>query len=92
MGKLEDSIKLTAKLYEMRDTARKLAKIAGKDYFESLKIYQEIIKGVMATHKINEIEALLKVAETETYKEYPVSAIKFMAATVELMEPSKPEQ
>jgi len=37
---------------------------------------------------LEEIPALLKISQTETYQENPMGQMLFMAAVVELIEPS----
>ena len=46
---MEQQIKMAAKLYECRDTAKSLAKMQGEDYKEMLKPYSDIITKVMKT-------------------------------------------
>lgn len=88
---MEQEIKIAAKLYECRDTAKTLAKLKEKDYLEMVFPYMKLIEVVMKEHGINELKALLKIAETEVYQESVVSQLLFMAAAVEIMEPSSGE-
>lgn len=85
MANTEKQIKMAAKLYECRDTAKRFFK---DEYPEKLKPYTHIIKAVMAANNIDVIPALLKVAQTDTYQENAMGQMLFMAATVELIEPS----
>lgn len=85
MAITEKEIKMAAKLYECRDTAKRFFR---DEYAEKLKPYTHIIKQVMAANKIDVIPALLKVAQTQTYQENAMGQMLFMAATVELIEPS----
>lgn len=89
MNKMEDSIKMAAKLYEFRDTAKSLAKIKGEDYNEMLKPYIEIVDKVMKCNNLKHIPALLKITETHMYQESGMNQLLFMAAIIEMMEPSK---
>ncbi len=88
---MEKEIKITAKLYECRDTAKSLAKMQEKNYVEMLKPYTNIINSVMKANKIKHIQALLKISETQTYQDSGMAQLLFMAALVELMEPSAAE-
>lgn len=84
----EDKIKIAAKLYECRDTAKSLAKIKKANYKEMLEPYTHIIKQVMAANTLEELPALLKISKTHTYQDSGMAQLLFMAATVELIEPS----
>jgi hypothetical protein len=85
MGK---QIKMAAKLYECRDTAKSLAKMQETDYKEMLKPYTEIIKRVMEMNELEELQALLRISKSKTYEDSGMAQLLFMAATVELIEPS----
>jgi|688.fasta_scaffold1254114_2 hypothetical protein len=85
MAITEKEIKIAAKLYECRDTAKKFFR---NEYSEKLKPYTHILKQVMAANKLDVIPALLKVAQTNMYQENAMGQMLFMAATVELIEPS----
>lgn len=50
---------------------------------------QDLIKAVMKANKIEEIPALLKISQTQTYQDSDIGQMMFMAAVVELIEPSK---
>lgn len=81
---MEKNIKIAAKFYECRNTAKKLYK---KEYAETLKPYIEIIKMVMKAEKKSVLEALLKISETKTYnQDSGMGQMLFMAAGVEILE------
>lgn len=82
---MEQEIKIAAKLYKCRDTAKQILKT---DYHERLKPYIGLIKTVMRENKIDEIPALLKISKTSVY-EGGFNQLYFMAAVCELIEPSK---
>jgi len=83
---MEQEIKMAAKLYKCRDTAKRFLR---EEYQEKLKPYKDLITAVMKANNLEEIPALLKISETETYQENGMGQMMFMAAVVELMEPSK---
>lgn len=85
---MEEQIKMAAKLYECRDSAKSLAKMQNKDYKQMLEPYTVIIDKVMKANKLDHIPALLKISETQTYQESAVTQLMFMAALVEMIEPS----
>lgn len=85
---MEQQIKMAAKLYKCRDTAKSLAKMQGDDYKEMLKPYSDIITKVMKANNLKHIPALLKIIETKTYQDSGMAQILFMAALTELMEQS----
>lgn len=83
---MEQQIKMAAKLYECRDTAKKLFK---HEYKEKLKPYTVLLQNVMKANNLEEIPALLLISKTETYQESGMAQMMFMAAVVELIEPSE---
>lgn len=86
---MEQQIKIAAKLYQCRDTARSMARLNGVDYKESIKEYIEIIHSVMKKENLGTIEALLFISKMDAYQEMGIVQLKFMAATVEIIEPSE---
>lgn len=86
---MEKEIKIAAKLYECRDTAKSLCKMQGHNFWELAKPYIEIIESVMACHEIEHIPALLEISKTKTYQADGVTQMWFMAALTEMLEPSK---
>lgn len=79
---------MAAKLYECRDTAKAYAKMQNENYIEMLSTYTDIIKSVMKSKNIAEIPALLEISKTATYQENGMAQMMFMAAVVEIIEPS----
>lgn len=86
---METQIKIVAKLYECRDTAKSLAKLQDRDYEEMLKPYKKVIQRVMEVKKTGKMPALLKISKTKTFNDDGMTQLLFMAALVELIEPSK---
>lgn len=84
----EQHIKMASKLYECRDAAKSLAKMQGENYKEMLNPYSDIITKVMKANNLKHIPALLKISETKTYQDNGTTQMLFMAALVELIEPS----
>lgn len=85
----EERVKIAAKLYKCRDTAKTLSKLNNESYAEMLKPYTDIIKAVMRSNNLSELEALLRISKSKTYEDSGMAQLLFMAATVELIEPSK---
>lgn len=86
---MEQLIKMTAKLYKCRDSAKSLAKMQGEDYNQMIKPYSDIIKNVMVSNNLKHIPALLKISETKVYQDSGMAQMLFMAALTEMLEPSK---
>lgn len=80
---MEKEIKIAAKLYDIRATAKKFL---GKDYEDRIKPYKDLVKSVMKEHKIEAANALLKISESEAYKSEGIAQMMFVAATTDLME------
>lgn len=88
--KMEQAIKVMARLYECRDAAKSFARLTKKPYIETLKPYMHIVEQVMKANRVDHLDALLIISKTQTYQEEGMAQMKFMAAVVELMEPSEP--
>jgi predicted house-cleaning noncanonical NTP pyrophosphatase (MazG superfamily) len=82
---MEKHIKTAAKLYECRDTAKRFF---NEQYKEKLKPYIHVLKHLMKDKNLEEIPALLEISKTEHYKENAMDQMMYMAAVVELIEPS----
>lgn len=82
---MEKEIKIAAKLHECRDTAKAFFK---EQYKESLQPYTHILKEVMKANNLKAIPALLKISNTQHYQENGMAQMMYMAAVVELIEPS----
>jgi hypothetical protein len=83
---MEQQIKLAAKLYRCRDTARQ---IYGDGYVQALQSFIRRIQDRMSTKGCNELLAVLDIAESIKGMENEGTATTlFMAAAVEMLEPS----
>ena len=85
---MEKEIRMASKLYECRDTAKALAKMQERNYTEMLAPYTHIIKQVMSANGLDELQALLRISKTKTYEENGMAQLLYMAAVVEIIEPS----
>lgn len=83
---MEKQVKIASKLYHCRDTAKSFF---GDEFAEKIKPYTHLLTQVMAVNKLDEVQALLKISETNTYQDSGMAQMMFLAATVELIEPSK---
>ena len=81
----ETRVKITAKLYECRDTAKSFFR---DEYKSKLEPYIHIVKEVMKANNLEEIPALLKISKTNMFQDNGMAQMMFMAAVVELIEPS----
>lgn len=82
---MEKEVKITAKLYKCRDTAKGLFK---EEIKSKLEPYTDIIKKVMEANKEEVLDAVLRISTTKMYQGEPMTQMMFMAAAVELIEPS----
>jgi len=80
-----NSIQTVAKLYDCRDTAKRFFK---EEFKTKLEPYTHILTHVMKANNENELKALLRISKTNTYQDNAMSQMLFMAAVVELIEPS----
>ena len=83
---MEKEIKIAANLYKCRDTAKGFFR---EKYAERLFPYIHIIQEVMKANELDVLEAILKISKTKTYQDDGMVQMLFMAAAVELLEPSK---
>jgi len=83
---MEKEIKIAAQLYKCRDTAMRFF---GEKYAERLKPYMHIVREVMKANDLEVLEAILKISQTKTYLDDGMVQMLFMAAAVEIMEPSE---
>lgn len=86
MQPTQQQIKITAKLYECRDTAKRLFKDKFK---ERLVPYTRILEQVMKANNLEALPALLRISKTNHYQEDGMIQLMYMAAVVELIEPSE---
>lgn len=82
---MESQIKIAAKLYQARDTAQKLFK---DRYKTVLSHYIKSLKAVMESRGVEEIHAFLEISKTEPCKDSDMVQMLYMAAVVEMIEPS----
>lgn len=85
----EQNIRLAAKLYESRDAAKSLAKLKNVDFKQMIEPHTHIIEQVMKCNDLDVLPAILKISKTNAYNSSGVSQLLFLAAAVELLEPSK---
>lgn len=81
-----NQIQIAAKLYNCRDTAKRFLR---EKYEAKIQPYKHIIKEVMKSNNVEELKDLLIIGDTQAYQENPFAQMMFMAAVVELIEPSK---
>jgi hypothetical protein len=80
----ETTVKVGAKLYEMRDIVRRMQ---GKRYAEAVRVTQEVIKRAAAQFDGNELKAAMWLAK-RAHPEDAFAKMCIMAAWVESIEPS----
>lgn len=83
MTKMEKAIRATAKLYTMRDTARRFYK---EQWPAKVAEWQPIVEACMKKHGINELEAGMMLAKD--LGDNGFSIIILMATVCEMVEPN----
>lgn len=81
----EQQIKLAAKLYQCRDAAKSLY---GKDYMKKLDWYKCRIYEYQNKQCVETLPAVLAICSLPSIKENAMATMLFMAAAVEIIEPS----
>jgi hypothetical protein len=82
----EQQIKMAAKLYQCRDAAKALH---GVNYKTELKWYIARIYEYQKKQKVETLPAVSAICSLPVVKENPSTTMMFMAAAVEIIEPSK---
>ena len=81
----EKEIKMAAKMYKCRDSAKSLANLKDIKYMDMIKPYINIFKQL---EEKNVLLALLEISKTKAYNTDGVTQMLFIAAAIEIMEPS----
>lgn len=82
---MKKQIKIAAKLYQCRDTAKRFY----KDEFKyKVEPYKECIRKYMDKSDKDELLSVMEICEVDEMKEKGFAIIMFMAAAIELIEPS----
>ena len=82
---MEQKIKIAAKLYQCRDTAKKFW---GSEYEAKLKTYKNIIEAHQKKFNLEVLPSVLEICSFESVRDNGMATIVFMAAAVEMIEPA----
>jgi len=82
----EQQVKMASKLYQCRDSAKKLFR---EEYKEKIQWYVDVIKAWQEKHKLDVLQAVLQICNTDSIKDDGMGTMMFMAGAVEIIEPSK---
>jgi len=83
---MEKEIKIAAKLYECRDTAKRFY---GDQFEEQIKSWTELILKVKKANNIDVMQSSIKIAQLKSMEQNGIGTMLLFAATVEILEPSK---
>lgn len=83
---MEKEIKIAAKLYQCRDTAKRFFK---EEYKEKLKPYTRVLEAMKKIINSDTLPALLECLKLKLIDDNGMGQMMFMAAAVEMIEPSK---
>jgi 2-succinyl-5-enolpyruvyl-6-hydroxy-3-cyclohexene-1-carboxylate synthase len=83
----EQTIKTVAKLYQMRDTARRFFK---DEWPAKQREWRPIIEAAMEQDKIGELEAAMKICKVLSEADQGFSVIVVMGTVCEMIEPTNP--
>jgi hypothetical protein len=84
---MEQQIKLAAKLYRCRDSMQGLF---GNEYHEKIKWYMEKLNAYSKNNDLDILKSVIDVCNLPLVKENGMASVLFLAAAVEILEPSKP--
>ena len=82
---MEKQIKIAEKLYKCRDTAKRFFR---DEYPEKLRTYKNIIEAHQKKFSIDVLPSVYEICSWESVRDDGMMTILFMAAAVELIEPS----
>ena len=82
---MEEQVKMAARLYGMRDTAKNLYR---EKYHEKLEWYIRTLKAFAFETKSEILPAVIDLCSKNPVKESGMAIMMFMAAAVEIIEPS----
>ena len=80
---MEKEIKITAKLYECRDVAKRFFR---DKYDEKLIPYKNAIQAVQQNFDLEVLPSVMKICSFEIVRDNGMATMLFMAAAVELIE------
>lgn len=86
MRATEQQVNIAAKMYQCRGAAKQLY---GKEYREKLDWYTCRIYEYQKAQKVETLPAVLAICGLPSVKENEMAVMLFMAAAVEIIEPSK---
>lgn len=86
MTATEQQIKMAAKLYKCRDASKTLY---GTEYQHKIKWYIDTLNGYAKHKSLDTLPAVIDYCSLPDVKENETAVMLFMAAAVEIIEPSK---
>lgn len=85
MNPSERDVKMAAKLYKCRDSAKSLY---GEEYQKKLTTYKNFIQIHMKKNKLDVLPSMIEICGLDSVKNEAITQMLFMAAAVEMIEPS----
>ena len=82
---MEKQIKTAAKLYQCRDTAKRFY---GAEYNEKLRTYKNVIEAHQKKFNLEVLPSVMEICSFESVRDNGMAVMLFMAAAVEMIEPS----
>ena len=80
---MEQQVKLAAKLYQCRDTAKRFF---SDEYEAKLKPYKNIIEAHQKKFNLDVLPSVLELCSFESVRDNGMATMLFMAAAVEIIE------
>ena len=81
-------LEIANKLYRCRDT---ISRFYREEFHEKILPYQKIILAHSKKHDVDTLTAVMEICEMDEIKNEGMVTVLFMAAAVELIEPSNKE-
>jgi len=82
---MEQQVKIAAKLYQCRDTAKRFFR---DEYEAKLKPYKNIIEAHQKKFNLDVLPSVLELCSFESVRDNGMATMLFMAAAVEMVEQS----
>lgn len=84
---MEQQIKLAAKLYRCRDSMKALFK---NEYHQKIESYVSALNEYAEKKDLDIFKAVLEICDVPHIKDNSMACVLYMAAAVEILEPSTP--
>lgn len=84
---IEQELFIALKMHRCRNAAKQLF---GQEYKKKVEFYIDVIKMIMAKHKLDVLHAVLKIVEDPTIAGNEIAVMMLMSATLDIIDEQCP--